>query len=235
MSILGCGRNKQKIIPEKKMVAILTDYYIMNGVITDYSVSRKMNHLDSASVYGSVLTKYGYIKADFDASLKYYINQPEKIEELYQKVIDELIKREAEMKAKDESLVTKSVIWEDKKKYQLPKDGKKNKIEFSIPISDLGTYTFSSKILMYSDDESLNPKITVYFWYDNNSKLGNRYYFPNVNIKKNNNVESYTTTAKLKNKKFTHIKGSILDDNNGIKEEYSKHAIVEKSIIHLKK
>lgn len=232
---VSCHKKSYKQIPEKKMVAILTDYYIINGLAMNYSMSKELTNLDSAVIYGSVLTKkYGYHKEDFDSTLAYYITQPDKIQSVFQQVIDELIKRENIIKELEREALTKTTLWVDDTIHRYPEDTLNRKLAFSVPVKEPGMYTLKTTIILFKDDESVNPHVTVFFWYDNKSTLGNRQYFPPVTLKKNGRRENYTVSARLANRKFTHIKGYMLDEDNK-NTDFKKHAKVEKITIELEK
>ena len=78
-------------IPEKKMVSILVDMHVADGVIAARSVSFDMVEvMDSSLLYRPILEKYGYTPDDFRNALNQYMKNPKALEDVYNKVIKQL-------------------------------------------------------------------------------------------------------------------------------------------------
>ncbi len=226
--LFSCSNAKKKyLIPEKKLVPIIVDMHIADGIAFQYLPGIKKLKLDSTAVYGWVLDKHGVTKIQFDSTIAYYARHPERLERIYDKVIVNLSKLESELKEaeKDEQLKRRITIWEDSSNYMLPDDGRTNRINFSVPVSGLGEYTITAQIKAFRDDESLAPRINAFFWYDDGTEEGYRDNFKSAPIKKNEEINTYTISKQLRQKKVTHIKGYIYNHSNQ-DTMFLKHAFI---------
>jgi hypothetical protein len=226
--ILSCSGVKRKyLIPEKKLISIIVDMNIADGITFQYSPGMKRMNLDSAAVYGWVLEKHDVTKAQFDSTIAYYTKHPDRLDRIYEKVIASLSKMESEIKEaeKEEALKRKITIWEDPRNYMLPDDGRINRINFSVPVKGPGEYTITAQIKVFRDDESIAPRINAFFWYDNGTEEGYRDHFKSVSIKRNEELNTYSVSKQLREKDVTHIKGYIYNHSNQ-DTLFLKHAFI---------
>ena len=217
---------RRNIIPEKDFITILEDIHLADAIISSPYLVSKHPGLDTLSNYRDILMQHGYTMEDLNKTLLYYTDKPEQLEQVYEKVIDNLSQLESEVSSRryfEDGEETKSVdLWTDKSEWHLPVDGKQIKIPFSIPIDTPGTYILRAQIKMYQDDGSSNPKITAYYWYDNGSELGQRYIFPRNPISKNGQWKSHALILETHDTLITHIKGFLIDHKDK-KSSWEKH------------
>lgn len=226
---------KKYIIPEKKLIQVLVDIHIADAIAMIVPYSEPGNVPDSAQVYSSLFKKHHITSEQFDSTMAYYASKPEKLVKIYTEVNTILNKRESEVIEEGEKPETekKIVTWQDNKIYILPQMGKREKIEISIPVTKAGVYTLSAKIKMYEDDQSVAPRITLFFWYDNGTSKGYREYFRSTPVLKNGQADTYTVSHQLTNPNITHIKGFILDHSNP-DTLFTKHAIVSEIKVYFR-
>jgi hypothetical protein len=226
---------KKYIIPEKKLIKVLVDIHLADAIAMVVTYSDPANVPDSAQVYSSLFKKHHITQAQFDSTMAYYAHKPEKLVKIYTAVNTILNKRESEVIAEGEKSEPekKIITWQDNKIYILPQMGKREKIEVSIPVSKTGIYTLSAKIKMYEDDQSVAPRITMFFWYDNGTPKGYREYFSSTQVLKNGQADIYSVTHQLTNPNITHLKGFILDHSNP-DTLFTKHAIVSEIKVFFK-
>ncbi len=228
--IISCSGKKHFIIPQRKMASILVDLHLADEIAMNrYSFGNKTD-LDSANLYGWVFKKYDITKAEFDSSIVYYAGKSDALNKIYNVVSDRVSKMEADVAKSEEELSKKNIIFEDKKIHKLPFESKRDKIPFDVPISGKGVYTVSAKIILQSIDQSVNPHITAYFWYNDSTEQGVRDYFRQLPIKKTNRPEIFSVSRNLSDPKFTNLRGYILDDDN-TDTTYIKYAIVFNLVI----
>jgi hypothetical protein len=99
--ILSSCNNKDKIkgkyiIPRDKLVEVLVEIHIADGVAY---TARSLQHsavFDSLSYRKYIFEKYNITRMEFDSTISAYAHQPNKFDELYEEVINELIRREGE-------------------------------------------------------------------------------------------------------------------------------------------
>lgn len=209
---LSCSKKSEYVLSQNKMVNVLTDLHIADAAGT------QLRHLDldSAGIYNWVFEKNKISSAEFDSSMAYYSRHGDKLIQIYNKVLTNLSKEEADIKEKqvketDEKI---STVWENTNVYRLPFDGSVNKVPFDVPIKKTGTYTISVKLKILNRDQSISPHLTAHFWSDDGSNEGQVIPFKEVTYKKSNKTSTYSTTLTLNDKQYTHIKGFVLDHNN---------------------
>ena len=88
LSLFSCAIDKGKpIIPEDKMVAILTDYYLTQATVNDYILPRNENRI---MYYCGVLERHGVTEAEFDSAVTWYTQNFDVYEKIYDEVLNKL-------------------------------------------------------------------------------------------------------------------------------------------------
>ena len=213
--LIACG-GKKYIIPPNKFVDVLVDIHLADGMAIK-SVGYSSTHtLDSASLYEAVFNKHGVNRAMFDSTMSYYSHQPEDFNKLYNKVLARIKIMDAELAEQENNpeSSTEDLIWRDSKTYALPQMGPVNRVEISVPVKEPGEYSVSAKIRIYTDDGSLNPRMSLYYYYDNNTTAGYRDSFPEIAIGRDDEEKIYSVTKTLTDPQVTHIKGYIVNHSN---------------------
>lgn len=229
--------NKTRIVPEQDMINIMADLHLADGILEAKGM-KKYHQYDSVYYHEYVYQKYGYTKAEFDSSIVYYIGEPEILKTIFKSVSEELQKQSAILSdslAKKKKELKRENIWNIRSTWELPADGKHEKIEFEIPTKGKGKYTLSAKIKIFEDDKSDNPRINIYFYKnDSNNTYGTRQYFRHTFLNKDNEFASHLISNELTDTSFTHIKGQILGHTNIDNQSWFKHAIVEDIKLYFK-
>ena len=107
--LLACSSEKPKkeerpesILSQEKMVAILTDVQLIEGAITKKLIDEKEGKKHVKEVYAATFEKHNITKEVFDESMEYYQKDTEKLEKIYDEVLNELSKKKAELKNKQD-------------------------------------------------------------------------------------------------------------------------------------
>lgn len=240
--ILSCSGNrsrisKKEIIPKEDLVPVLVDIHIADGILGVPSIMKRFPGKDSISNYQDVLRKFGYSLDDLNKTIQYYSGKPEKFEVIYESVQNHLSKMESEIRNQrdnDKNEVKKNNLWIGKSEWYLPKDGGKNQVEFSIPVLVRGVYTLQTRLRIFPDDQSVKPRISAYFWFDNGTKKGQRFYLPEKKLAKTGLFTTYTISGMADNPMITHIKGKILDHSPNKKLNWYKHAEIASITLFVK-
>ncbi|MFC2138812.1 DUF4296 domain-containing protein, partial [Bacteroidota bacterium] len=220
-------KEKMDIIPKQELIPILVDMHKVDGALSVYKIRREYKYYDKKKIYDEVLSQHNTAREQFNYSLEYYSADLDEFEFIFEKVIEELSKLEdpADAQSLDEDRFSSSRtnLWNLKENWFLPQDGRQNQIPFSLPVTELGRYTVRAKIKLFSDDQSENPKLVAYFWYDNGSAEGYRDYFE-AELRKTGEFENYAISKRLKDDNITHLKGWILynDLNNDVWEKHAE-------------
>jgi hypothetical protein len=225
--MFSCIGRRNYIIPKKKLIPVLVDMHLADGMALVIPYSSSTLKLDSAELYSAVFSKHHVTKVMFDSTMAYYIQKPDKLQAIYLEVNAILSKMESDLESgKAEPVPEKKIlVWQENKTYILPQMGRRNKVEISIPASKPGIYTLSVRIRLYEDDQTVAPRITLFFWFDNGTPKGYREYFRTMPLTKDGKTDTYTVSNKLINSNITHIKGYLIDHSNP-DTLFIKHAIV---------
>jgi hypothetical protein len=223
----SCTGKKKFIIPERKLIPLLVDLHLADGIAMVVPFSSSALKLDSAELYNAVFSKHHVTREMFDSSMVYYLGKPDKMIAIYSEVNTSLNKMESDLESDKGKPQTdkKIVVWQENKTYILPQMGNNNKVEISLPVNKPGTYTLSARVRLFEDDQTVAPRITLFFWSENGTPKGFREYFRSSPLTKDGKTNTYTISGKLVNTKITHIKGYLIDHSNP-DTLFTKHAIV---------
>ena len=101
--LFSCTEKEQPITPEnvlkqEKMVAIMVDIHLLEGAFhlnllpPDTTGENKI-----ISRYGHIFSKHATTRKQYNESLKYYMQHPELLNKIYDNILTELSKKEAEL------------------------------------------------------------------------------------------------------------------------------------------
>ncbi len=213
--MVSCGnRHRQYLIPEKQFVRFLTDLHLAESLGTTHVNHISDYQIDSAGLYGSVFRKHNVTRAMFDSTMAWYSLRPDKFEKVYNEVTASLKRLEEALEKEEQAGVKTELIWEDKRVYKFPPlIG--DKIYIDVPITKTGTYTVTAKVKMLPDELSINPRMSVYYYSDNQSPDGRRQFFDEVKYADRSGEEvEYRATETVRDRRFTHIRGFIVNYSN---------------------
>jgi hypothetical protein len=222
--------NPNKLIPEKEVVSLLTDLYTADGLLSIPPVRIKFSQKDPFSSYNDIIEKHGYTREQMDKTFRYYfLKNPKKLEKIYDEVLARLSEIQSRLKTETPPApepVPPSNLWTERPAYSVPETGITNPVCFSIPVKDTGLYELSMTTLVYPDDQSINPRINVFFWHADSTKTGMRGYWKELDLPKDGKRHNYILSKRLTDLTFTHFSGCLLfsDPKSG---RWEKHALVE--------
>lgn len=196
--------------------------YAVTGSVTSYVNDPEEDTLD---FYGPVLQKHGVTKEIFRKSLDYYSYNPPQFEMIYNRVIDELSRRlaESEMALEEQPqeepvtadmAVMRRNLWDLESSYTFPGIDTNRLLSFKIPVAGPGTYTFSAQIRLDEDDIAENPRVSIWFWYDDGTEEGFEQEFRRFALRKDGRLRQVTLSRELLNPDVTHVAGRVLDMTN---------------------
>jgi hypothetical protein len=228
----GCKKSDQ-IIPEKDFQNMLVELHLADGIY-NMNYGKYMVHTDSLNFYNTIFKNYGYTRAQFDSTIKYYTVNPKEFDIVYDKVIDKLIRLEGKINEVNR-MVSDSVDNRFKLKttWNLPLENKATRIPFDISVEDSAEYEISVYAKKYNDDQSENLRITAFYWItDTVTKQLKREMFPEVKYKNGSEYNLYNTSLIYPYKKKGRLRGWILNHDN--KDNlFKKH--VEIKLIYIEK
>lgn len=224
----SCRNNDNRLIPVKALVDILSEVYIADGMLSYPQVRSKFVMKDSTTNYIDIIEKHGFTKKRMDNTLRYYFdNNPKKLQNIYDQVLTRLNARLAILE-KTLPPVQQPVynLWNGKPDVQVPESGIKNPVWFSVPIKDTGTFILEFTATIYTDDQSINPRTTVFFWHTDSSKSEYRINWPETNLIKDIQGRNYSIYKRNTDTTYNHIGGWLLncDPKEG---RWEKHALIQ--------
>ncbi len=211
------GPRGKDIIPPEELIDLLADLHYYDGIITHHNDMIDNRDSDSIDLYAEIFSKHGVDRFQFEKSMNYYAFDPANFERMYEQVVEILNRRQTELSAvtmDDPEIAEPENIWDMKRNWSFPDDGANELIYFDLPVEGPGVYTFSAQIRMQPHDFSENPRVTLWFWYDDGSEDGFRIYFDEKSIIKDGRLRNYTLTKELADTSFTRLQGKVLNHSN---------------------
>jgi len=90
----GSGFDNSLIIPEDSLISIIMDIHIVDAAAKQNVVPNNGDNLMKYKEYKAVFEKHGISKTRFDSTINLYTRNGKKFDELYDKVIKNLVKME---------------------------------------------------------------------------------------------------------------------------------------------
>lgn len=97
---IGCEFNKTPdyVIPKDKIIDIIVDIHITDGMVTILGVRKDILENYSDSVYNDIFKHHGYTRKDFDTSIYHYSHTINEYDDIYKEVLNKLSEKEALIK-----------------------------------------------------------------------------------------------------------------------------------------
>lgn len=231
--IFGCNNGekirKRNILKEKEFVSVLIDIHKADGIIQFKNLQAKSKAADSVSLYNFVLKKHNISREKFRKTIDYYAVHNEKYLEIYNSVqsfFNNKVKKlqiaadaDKQEELKKKKLKDTANLWNLKKEWNLPKDGKKNPIPFKINIQKQGIYTLKARIRIFPDDHSVKQRMTIIAnYYDGTKDLNS-----NGTMVKDAKFRNYDVRISTNPKKqLKYISGWLFDHSKGTKDKHAQ-------------
>jgi hypothetical protein len=208
----GCKKKESEfIIPADTFRKILYDFHLADGLYT-INYSTISLHNDTMNFYNDILKTYGYSFAQFDSTLAYYAEDPEKFDKIYAQIVTRFNKLEHESEQLTMMADSFANLYTGKKQWILPNDGPSKRIPFDIAVKDSNEYTIYVFAKKSADDASKNLRITAFYYYkDSATNEEHMDYFPEITYESGKRFTLYTTSKFLSNKKVKRLRGWILN------------------------
>ncbi len=105
MMLVSCSSKRDKysntsIISSDSMIHIMVDIHIADATIINALNNRRIKTNSVPAYYSYILEQYGITKKRFDASLRYYCDDLEKFDKMYDEIIAILNTKQIEIEAK---------------------------------------------------------------------------------------------------------------------------------------
>lgn len=239
--ISSCGNpggnkpSRKMLIPDEKLVTILTDTYLTTGMIDLPSMRETWAQRDSILNYTDVIKSHGYTYGQFDATIRYYFtDKPKKLSRIYDRVTGNLLELEA-MVMTENAPVEDTLggnLWTGKASYSFPEDFTRDPVWFDIPVEMPGEYILKADIRLFEDDKSLNPRVTVYFSYADSAGSEKRDYWDEVLLMKDGQFQQVILRHTPDTVPGLRLRGWLLNHDNkpGLWEKHARIANISLSV-----
>ena len=222
----GNKPGRKMLIPDDKLVAILTDTYLTTGMMDLYQMRETWAQRDSIVNYTDVIVSYGYTLEQLNATMRYYFtDKPKKLARIYDRVTGNLLEMETMIMMEQGSSETSAVenLWTGKASYSFPEDFTRDPVWFDMPAEKTGVYILSADIRLFEDDQSRNPRVTVFFSYTDSAGDEIRDYWEEFTLSKDGQFQSVTISHALDTIRNTRLRGWLLNHDNQ-PGRWEKHA-----------
>lgn len=214
------------LIPDEKLVAILTDTYLTTGMMDLPSMRETWAQRDSILNYIDVIRSHGYTYEQFDATIRYYFaDKPKRLSRIYDRVTGNLLELETMVMTENgpDQDASAENLWPGKASYSFPEDFTRDPVWFDIPADMPGDYILQADIRLFEDDKSLNPRVTVYFSYTDSTGIETRDYWDEVSLFKDGQFQEVILRHTLDTVPDARLKGWLLNHDNQ-PGQWEKHA-----------
>jgi hypothetical protein len=228
----SCGNSgdskpaRKMLIPDEKLVAILTDTYLTTGMIDLPQMRETWAQRDSTLNYTDVIKSYGFTYEQFDATVRYYFtDKPKKLSRIYDRVTGNLLELEAVVLSENGPVEAASGenLWTGKASYIFPEEYTRDPVWFDIPAEKPGEYVLQADIMVFEDDKSLNPRVTVYFSYTDSAGVEKQDYWDEVSLLKDGQFQTVELRRTLDTIPDVRLRGWLLNHDNQ-PGQWRKHA-----------
>jgi len=103
--LIGCSKTEKTpkyVIPTNDFVSIVVDIHLLDGMMNEVNIRRKITKNDTVDLYSEIFKNYGYTRKDFDTSIYYYSSKINTYDEIYKEVLNKLNKMETQLKEEEE-------------------------------------------------------------------------------------------------------------------------------------
>jgi hypothetical protein len=229
----SCSKRQKKmehsnLIPEKELVAILTDIHIADGILSLPKIHIWFTSLDSVSSYNHIIEEHGYSKETMDKTMKYYfIKKPKELIKIYDQVLGILSERES-LIAKEIVLAEGRIanVWTSPEFYSFPDPSGTDSASFAITLKRPGFYSLSFSATLFPDDQSLNPRMTVYSCHPDSIDTGKRNYLNIMSYIKDGQPHKYALPLTVPENSPLYFRGWFYNFDN-YPDEWEKHLVIE--------
>lgn len=228
---------KNLLLSDDKLVEVLTDTYLAGGMLDVASVRIVWGKRDSISNYLDVIESHGCTYEQMEATMRYYFAaKPKKLSRIYDRVTGNLLKLEAVIQNESQPEKNKADenLWTGKASYAMPEDTPNDPVWFDIPVDKQGVYTLRAEYQVYSDDKSIDPRVTLFFSTTDSLGTETRDFWDEVPLTRDGKIQNIEISKTLDKPGPVHIKGWLLNHTSQ-QGQWKKHARIRNISLKLEK
>jgi hypothetical protein len=207
------------MIAEGDMVIILSEVFITDAVVSSSIYSYRFSKRDSIDYYKPIYTKLGYSQDQFIVSIEYYIDNPQALDKILDKVVSQLAKLESEIESKEarekdealrQTIKDPNNLWDKNTRWVFPRDGLQDSLYFRLKTKGIGTYRLSADVKVLENDESIEPYVEIWFMRDTISHPKEKLNIKYEQYLKNSKVKEITITSIVTDTTINYMEGVLL-------------------------
>lgn len=225
--LIGCSGRRNKAerrdaIPQNKMIDIITDLYITDGLMIMPMVHEWYESSDSIAAYRDVIESHGYTKEDFDRTMRfYYIKKPKVLMKMYEQALSRLSEMETRFDQENMQIQSRITNYWEKENILTASDS----TTFDIKFNYWNIYNFTFTATVYPGDQSVNPKPVIYTCHPDSVETGRRFYIQTFEYVKDGRPHRYAYRIEDPDRSRLRLVGNLFDSESGPSAE--KHFIIE--------
>lgn len=226
IATVSCFKRKTEaeskdLIPQDKVIDILTDLYITDGLLILPLVHHWYEPKDSIAAYRDVIESHGETKEDFDKTLRFYfVKKPKQLMKLYEQVLARLSEMESRFDqeaARVQARVGK--MWKGKETLASPASPP-DTTKFDIRFDFYNVYYLSFTATVLPEDQSVSPRPVIYTCHPDSALTGTRYYVNTIEYIKDGLPHNYVYQINDHNKTRLRLMGDLFAKNNDPAEQH---------------
>jgi hypothetical protein len=231
----SCNTNKIKVdnrnlIPEKELVPLIVDIYLADGLLSNQKIKLQFSSLDSIAAYYQIIEKHGFTKEMMDKTMQYYfVKDARSLNKIYDQVLGILSKMEVNVQ-KDyrTEQIHISNLWPGKDFYAIPSVTGNDSTDFDLSVTKPGTYSLSFTFILYPDDQTINPRASIYLVARDSLETGKRKYSKSIEYLKDGRPHTYNLVMRVPHNNTRQLRGCLFDFHNftGIRSHFRVENIV---------
>lgn len=216
VSILLASCSKSKTIPDKKLVNILYDMYLLDAVTYNTGIS---NYDDSVRVYDPITEKYGYSVDDLNRTLRKHILKDGQLQKIFEKVNVKIAaeKKKWEPEARIEKLSQNQFRGTDSMVINSTVFSPRG---FNVKLDEIGVYDVSAEFFFFEDDSTKNPKMTV--WMSSQRHRDSVVNKQEISLEKDTVYKSYSLRITFDDPEFNLLKGNWVEYDQDTSKNIAK-------------
>lgn len=212
---------RKDLITQEKMIDILTDLYIADGLLILPIVHHWYEAADSIAPYREVIESHGETKDDFDRTIRFYfVKKPKQLMKMYEQVLARLSEMESRFDqeaARFQARIAK--MWRGRETLASP-SVVTDTTAFDIKFDFWNVYYLSYTATVLPGDQSLNPRPIIYTCHPDSALTGTRHYVHTIDYIKDGLPHRYVYQINDPDKSRLRLMGDLFAKDNNPAEQH---------------
>ena len=216
---------KKDIIPRGKFTSVLSDIYLADGMLILPAIHSKFQTRDSIDAYIDIIQSHGYTYEAMQKTLEYYFfRKPKKMVRIYDHILGDFTEIETRIENTTEESPRREInLWTGNPVFYYPAPEGSGDPLIDQTMKAPGTFTLTFTIVIYPDDPSVNPHLSLWYCNADSVGTGKRTYIRTLNYIKDGQPHNYVINGSVRENHPVVIKGNLLERED-FRDELCRHA-----------